>query len=171
VRASLHALSTAATLALAACGAATPSASEPSALEPATPVTIAIPASTAGLVAPPTLPAPTAPRAPVTGGEPPPGEMTYEAALASTLGDEGPGTPLTDAELLAPMRDATFVSACGAPASMKVTVRVAVRDGRASGVSIYPSPADPEIARCIARAVRKLVWTSTAHRDLFTTTY
>jgi hypothetical protein len=159
----------AAALTLAACGAATASAPEP--ITPSAPTTIAIPDSTAGLVAPPTLPAPTAPRAPVTGGEPPPGEMTYEAALSSTHGDDGPGTPLTDAELVAPMRDATFVSACGAPASMKVTVRVAVRDGHAYGVSIYPSPADPEIARCIAKAVRKLVWTSTAHRDFFTTTY
>ena len=97
--------------------------------------------------------------------------MTYEAALASTRDDEGPGAPLTDAELVAPMRDATFVSRCGAPASMKVTVRIAVRDGRAYGVSIYANPPDPDVARCIAQAVRKLVWASTPHRDFFTTTY
>jgi hypothetical protein len=97
-------------------------------------------------------------------------EMTYEAAI-SAAGDEGHGVPLTDAELREPMRNATFVSGCGAPADMKVTVRVAVLDGHAYAVSTSTAPAAPDIARCAALAVRRLGWPSTAHRDFFTVTY
>ncbi|MDB5213904.1 MAG: Adenylate cyclase [Myxococcaceae bacterium] len=97
--------------------------------------------------------------------------MTYEAAIEALHGDEGAGSPLTDDQLTDPMRSATFVTACGAPAAMKVTVRVAVLEGRAYAITASTTPDAPVVARCIARAVRRLAWPSTAHRDFFTITY
>jgi eukaryotic-like serine/threonine-protein kinase len=101
--------------------------------------------------------------------------MSYEAALASnnqeiTMGAKS-GPDLTDAQLHGPMRSASFISGCGAPNSMKVTVKVAVRGGRAVGVSVYTNPPDPGVSSCVDRHVRGLSWPSNAKMDSFTTTY
>jgi hypothetical protein len=104
-----------------------------------------------------------------------PAGPTYEAALASntqeiTIGKQG--TPdLTDAQLSGPMRSGAFVGECGAPDSMKVTVKVAIKTGRAAGVSVSTSPPDPDIAGCIDRYVRTFSWPSSSKMDSFTTTY
>ena len=66
------------------------------------------------------------------------------------------GPDLSDAQLNAPMRNAAFISGCGAPDSMKVTVKVAVKMGRAVGVSVYTNPPNAGVASCIDRAVRGL---------------
>lgn len=104
-----------------------------------------------------------------------PAGPTYEAALASnkqevTIGGR-PEPDLTDAQLSGPMRDGVFVGECGAPDRMKVTVKVAVKQGRAAGVSVFTSPPDPDIAGCIDRYVRTFSWPSSAKMDSFTTTY
>lgn len=84
----------------------------------------------------------------------------------------GKGVPdLTDAQLSAPMRNAAFISGCGAPDSMKVTVKVAVKSGRAAGVSVYTNPPNQGVASCVDRQVRGLSWPSNAKMDFFTTTY
>jgi len=104
------------------------------------------------------------------------GGGSYEAALnannqeISMEGSKG-GADLTDGQLGAPMRNASFISGCGAPESMKVTVRVAVQNGRAAGVSVYPNPANPAVASCVDRHVRALGWPPNAKMDFFTTTY
>jgi hypothetical protein len=69
------------------------------------------------------------------------------------------------------MRNASFLGACGAPDSMKVTVRVAVRMGRAVGVSVYTTPPNPQIAACIDRSVRGLSWPANPKMDFLTTAY
>lgn len=51
------------------------------------------------------------------------------------------------------MQNGAFVGECGAPEAMKVTVKV-IRAGRAAGVSVTTSPADPDVAGCINRYVR-----------------
>ncbi|MDP9036891.1 MAG: hypothetical protein M3O50_19000 [Myxococcota bacterium] len=85
---------------------------------------------------------------------------------------QGPGAAdLTDAQLSAPLRHASFVSSCGAPDDMKVTVRVAVRMGRAVGVTVGTNPASPGIAACVDRAVRGLQWAASAKTDFVTTVY
>lgn len=103
------------------------------------------------------------------------GGRSYEAALASnnqqiTMGASS-GPDLTDAQLSRPLQNAAFVSGCGAPNSMKVTVKVAVQNGRAVGVSVYPNPPDAAVAGCIDRAVRNLSWPSNPKMDTFTTNY
>jgi hypothetical protein len=104
------------------------------------------------------------------------GGGSYEAALNAnnqeiSMGGAKGGPDLTDGQLGAPMRNASFISGCGAPESMKVTVRVAVQNGRAVGVSVYPNPPNPAVASCVDRHVRALGWPSNAKMDFFTTTY
>ena len=104
------------------------------------------------------------------------GGMSYEAALAANpqqidMSGHVTGPDLTDGQLSAPMRNTSFLSACGAPDSMKVTVRVAVKLGRAIGVSVYTTPPNGAVASCVDHAVRTLTWPSNAKMDSFTTTY
>ncbi len=104
-----------------------------------------------------------------------PAGMSYEAALASNvqeinMGGKG-GPDLSDAQLSAPMKNASFISGCGAPDSMKVTVKVAVKGGRAVGVSVYTNPPNPGVAGCVDRHVRGLGWPPNSKMDSFTTTY
>jgi len=104
------------------------------------------------------------------------GGGSYEAALAAnnqeiSIGGAKGGPDLTDAQLGAPMRNASFISGCGAPDSMKVTVKVAVKNGRAVGVSVYPNPPNAGVAACIDRHVRGLSWPAHPKMDFFTTTY
>jgi hypothetical protein len=100
---------------------------------------------------------------------------TYEAAVGSNneqLAFGATGRPdLTDAQLSAPMSDGTFVSDCGAPDSMSVTVKVAIRMGRAVGVTVSTSPPDAEVAGCIDRHVRGLSWPPSPKMDSFVTSY
>jgi hypothetical protein len=104
-----------------------------------------------------------------------PAGPTYEAAIASntqeiTIGKQA-APDLTDAQLSGPMRNGAFVGECGAPASMKVTVQVAIKMGRPAGVSVSTSPPDPEIAGCIDRYARTFSWPSSPKMDSFKTTY
>jgi hypothetical protein len=104
-----------------------------------------------------------------------PAGPTYEAALASnrqeiTIGKQG-APDLTDAQLSGPMRSGAFVGECGAPDSMIVTVKVAIKTGRAAGVSISTSPHDADVAGCIDRYVRTFSWPSSSKMDSFTTKY
>lgn len=104
------------------------------------------------------------------------GGGSYEAALNAnnqeiSVGGPKGGPDLTDGQLSAPMKNASFISGCGAPDSMKVTVRVAVKNGRAVGVSVYPSPSNAAVAQCVDRHVRALSWPPNGKMDFFTTTY
>jgi hypothetical protein len=54
---------------------------------------------------------------------------------------------------------------------MKVTVRVAVKGGRAHGVSVYTNPPNSSVAACVDRHVRGLGWAANSKMDSFTTTY
>lgn len=100
---------------------------------------------------------------------------SYESAIAGNNLKLAPGSldapDLTDAELAGPMRDGTFLDTCGVPTSMHVTVKVAIRQGRAVGISVYPTPPSQEIAGCVERHVRGLQWRSNAKMDSFITTY
>ncbi len=104
-----------------------------------------------------------------------PAGPTYEMALASNRQEIAIGhksePDLTDAQLNRPMQSGAFVGECGAPDSMKVTVRVAVKMGHAAGVSVSTSPLDADIAGCIDRYVRTFSWPVSSKMDSFTTTY
>ena len=105
-----------------------------------------------------------------------PGGMSYETALATNMqqidmSGHVVGPDLTDQQLSAPMRNASFLGGCGAPDSMKVTVKVAIKMGRAIGVSVYTNPPNAGVASCVDRAVRGLSWPANAKMDSFVTTY
>ncbi len=104
------------------------------------------------------------------------GGGSFEAALAAnneqiTIGGGGGGADLTNAQLGGPLKNATFISGCGAPDSMKVTVKVAVKMGRAVGVSVYTSPPNGAVSSCVDRHVRGLSWPANAKMDFVTTQY
>ncbi len=99
--------------------------------------------------------------------------MSYEEALnvPEDLDAVKREPELSNTELSAPLKTASFIGECGAPDSMKVTVKVAVVDGHAMGVSVAVSPDDPEIAQCIDKAVRALSWRASKKRFSLTTVY
>ena len=78
---------------------------------------------------------------------------------------------LTNQQLAAPLMHAGFVTGCGAPDDMKVTVRVAVKMGRAVGVTVTTNPPSPGVAACIDGAVRRISWPQSAKTDFVTTVY
>jgi hypothetical protein len=66
--------------------------------------------------------------------------------------------PLTSAQLGAPLVRGTFVTACGAPSTMKVVVKVTVQKGRAVATDVTTDPLDTTISRCIDDAISQLRW-------------
>ena len=102
--------------------------------------------------------------------------MSYEAALNANneeikMGNAPGGPDLSNGQLSAPMANGSYIAACGAPADMKVTVRVAVKMGRAMGVSVYTVPPNPAVQGCVDRHVRGLSWPAHPKMDSFTTSY
>jgi hypothetical protein len=79
--------------------------------------------------------------------------------------------PLSSAQLGAPLVHGTFVSACGAPDDMKVTVNVSVKMGRAAHVTVTTQPPNPAVASCIERATRDLQWDISPKSDHVAVTY
>ena len=75
-----------------------------------------------------------------------------------TMGQGQDQPDLTDAQLAAPLRHASFIGGCGAPDDMKVSVRVAVKMGHAVGVTVTTTPPSAGVAACIDRSVRSLQW-------------
>ncbi|HEY8072922.1 MAG TPA: hypothetical protein VIF62_02400, partial [Labilithrix sp.] len=108
------------------------------------------------------------------GGAGGPGGASYDDALNQgsdlNMGQNG-GPDLTNAQLHGPMANGGFISACGAPNDMKVTVRVAVKGGRAVGVSVSTNPSNPAVASCVDHHVRSLSWPPSPKLDSFTTVY
>jgi len=174
---------------LFACGSDPP----PPALPPERPSMAPPPAE----VEPPPPPAEPAPAEPTTlpPVEPtgPPSTATFEQATSAPepvgLGDER--AQLTDLQLQAPMRGA--LANCKIPAKAKVSVKTAVQNGRAIGVTVLvdmPAPKQPKkptkqskaaakahakavarITTCADQAVRALSWPPSRRRDAFTTTF
>ena len=66
---------------------------------------------------------------------------------------------------------ASFITGCGAPDDMKVTVRVAVKMGRAVGVTVTTNPPSAGVAACVDRSVRGLQWPVSPKADFVTTSY
>jgi hypothetical protein len=100
---------------------------------------------------------------------------SYESAIAGNVQHLAPGTKeapdLTDTELAGPLRDGSFLDACGVPSSTQVTVKVAIRNGRSVGISVYSTPPSQSIAGCVEQHVRGLQWPSNAKMDSFVTSY
>jgi anti-sigma-K factor RskA len=104
------------------------------------------------------------------------GGQSYEAVLNGTnesinIGELPGSADLTNAQLAAPLRHASFVVSCGAPDDMKVTVHVAVRMGVPVGVTVVTTPPQGGVASCIDRAVRGIRWPQSPKTDFVTTSY
>jgi hypothetical protein len=105
------------------------------------------------------------------------GGASFESILDNnnqtiTMGQGGSDVPdLTNAQLSAPLRHASFISGCGAPDDMKVTVGVAVKMGKPLGVTVHTTPPNAGVAACIDRSVRGLQWPVSAKTDFVTTNY
>lgn len=101
------------------------------------------------------------------------GGATYEEALAipEDLTATKDAPELTDAQLSGPMSNGEVLAECGVPETMKLVVKVAVRDGKAMGVTVATNPESAETAACVDRAIRALSWPTSAKRFTFTTAY
>ena len=63
---------------------------------------------------------------------------------------------LTADQLGAPMRSSQFFASCGLPDSANADICVAVKKGKAVGVSVAVSPSNNRVAACIDRSARRL---------------
>jgi hypothetical protein len=79
--------------------------------------------------------------------------------------------PLSSAQLAAPLVHGTYVTACGAPDTMKVIVKATVKMGRAIAVTVKTDPPNAEIAGCVERAARGLQWDISPKTEHVTVTY
>jgi len=163
---------------------------------------IALGAACAAPPAPPLeAPPPPAPRAsppptdwskvPITPAPapPPPSTASYEEALREPepTGAHDERTQLTDAQLTGPMNG--VLARCRVPSNAKVTIKTAVQDGRAIGVTVsvafehpktkavppqtlrYEAKVSPKIVACADKAVRALTWPPSQRRDSFTSVF
>ena len=79
--------------------------------------------------------------------------------------------PLTSAQLSAPLYHVTFLSDCGAPPDMHVTLKVTVKMGRATSAQAITDPPDPGISACIERAASDLHWPASRRSNQVTVRY
>lgn len=103
-----------------------------------------------------------------------------DAPDASSSAETGPqplppgkpqAAPLSSAQLGAPLVHGTFVSACGAPATMKLKAKVTVKMGRAVTVKVKTDPPDDTIAACVEHAIRDLAWERSVRTGTVTVSY
>jgi hypothetical protein len=104
------------------------------------------------------------------------GGMSYEQALNSTvetvdMENRNAGPDLTDSQLKRPLDNASFVDGCGLSSSAHATVKVAIKGGRAIGVTVTTTPPNPGAAACIDAHVRRLEWPSNPKLDTMTVNY
>jgi hypothetical protein len=120
----------------------------------------------------------------------PPSTRTYDEALSTPekLDVHDDRVHLTDAQLTGPMRG--VLTGCRVPPSARVTIKTAVQNGRAIGVTVNvrfdrPKPKRPpsraavkaeakvvaKLVACADRAVRAVVWPPSGRRDSFTTDF
>ncbi len=120
----------------------------------------------------------------------PPSTASYEDAVSTPepVDIHDDRAQLTDGQLTGPMRG--VLSGCRVPSNAKVTIKTAVQNGRAIGVTVTvaferpPSKKPPsryalkaeaktaaKIVKCADRAVRAVSWPPSRRRDSFTTVF
>jgi hypothetical protein len=130
--------------------------------------------------------------APVVAAAPtkPPSTGSYEDAISVPepidVNDER--VQLSDGQLTGPMRG--VLAGCRVPSNAKVTIKTAVQNGRAIGVTIgvvfdhpksmkripnatvrYEAKLSAKIVTCADKAVRNVTWPPSKRRDSFTTVF
>jgi hypothetical protein len=111
--------------------------------------------------------APGAPRGVIASSDPPDGAAPDGSARPVR---RQPG-PLSSAQLGAPLVNGGWVTACGAPDTMKVVVKLDVRQGRAVKIDVKTDPTDPVVIGCVERAASDLRWDVSPKTDHVTVRY
>jgi len=78
---------------------------------------------------------------------------------------------ITQAQYAAILEHGRWFERCGVPAACRLEVCVAVREGRAVGVTVHASPWRADIERCVAAAARGLTFPSHPRLDVTRTTF
>jgi hypothetical protein len=141
---------------------------------------------------------PAAPETPVVASDPvekgPPSTASFEEAMAAPepLDPSDGRAQLTDTQLTGPMKG--VIAGCRVPSNARITIRTAVQNGRAIGVTVAvrierPKPKRPppkyllkatmkadaktiaRVTTCVDRAVRTQSWPPSKRRDSFTTEF
>jgi hypothetical protein len=114
------------------------------------------------------------------------GRLPFAAGVATDSPDPGdaqpPGDasarayrkqagPLSSAQLGAPLVNGAWITACGAPDTMKVAVKLDVRQGRAVKIDVKTDPTDPVVIGCVERAASDLRWDVSPRTDHVTVRY
>lgn len=82
------------------------------------------------------------------------------------MGKKGSKADLTDSELGGPMRSSSFMGSCGLADSANAEICVALKQGKALGVSVKVSPTNNKVAACIDKATRRLKFPSSDKLDV-----
>ncbi|MBK6465416.1 MAG: hypothetical protein IPF92_31100 [Myxococcales bacterium] len=98
---------------------------------------------------------------------------TYDDALAipEDINAVASEPELSDATLGGPLNDPALLASCGVVESTIVVVKVAVRGGKALGVTVATSPPSAALSSCLDKAVRQLTWPSSGRRFSFKTRF
>ena len=110
------------------------------------------------------------------GGPVIPSGLSCEAARAKyieeiSIGGAKGQADLTAGQFASVLNNGSYITACGTPGSMKVTVCAAVQNGRAVGVTVTTEPHNGGISSCIAGRVRAMSFPSNPKLDIATTRF
>lgn len=103
------------------------------------------------------------------------GGLSFEDAWAhaeqhANIGQQSGPDPIEQIRGKLSQAGATIVSAC-APETMSVTIKAAIQNGHAVGVSVYTVPPSPAVSACIARQVRALRFSASGYMDAVTASF
>jgi len=102
------------------------------------------------------------------------GGQSCQGAQAKYVEDytqQGVPPDLTGGAYGAVLNNGGYLNACGVPQSMSVSICAAVQNGRAVGVTVVTTPANPGIASCVRGAVSGLSFPAHPRLDVTTTTF
>lgn len=99
-----------------------------------------------------------------------------EAAVASyqeeiRIGGAAAPPDLSQAQFAAVLDKGSYFAHCGVPDSMSLEICVAVRNGRAVGVTVRTTPGDRRVQGCVARGVRGLSFPAHPRMDVTRTRF
>jgi hypothetical protein len=78
---------------------------------------------------------------------------------------------VTEAQYASILEHGRWFEHCAVPAACRLEVCVAVRQGRAVGVTVHSTPWRADVERCVAAAARGLTFPSHPHMDVTRTTF
>ncbi|MCC6646005.1 MAG: hypothetical protein IT374_10595 [Polyangiaceae bacterium] len=86
------------------------------------------------------------------------------------IGKQG-GADLSSREFSKVLNHGEYLTACEVPTDVSVEVCAAVKEGRALGVTIVMSPANPDLEKCVSARVRELGFPVSSKLDVVRTRF